>query len=148
MGQLPPVNSWVRLGWPLRLSTMCSSDISDLKKVAFLLRPRSVPRCSRRRLASRAGGRKWRRRAVTCAIRPYGIMLLMLCGDVPSNPGPRNWKHPCGLCSKPVMRNQEGIQYDLRRCDWGQPTIYFAIGDHVNVSWCRSHTNASGVMAT
>ena len=30
----------------------------------------------------------------------------------------------------------------------GQPTIYFAIGDHVNVSWCRSHTNASGVMAT
>ena len=31
---------------------------------------------------------------------------------------------------------------------WGQPTIYFAIGDHVNVSWCRSHTNASGVMAT
>ena len=31
---------------------------------------------------------------------------------------------------------------------WGQPSIYFAIGDHVNVSWCRSHTNASGVMAT
>ena len=30
----------------------------------------------------------------------------------------------------------------------GQPTIYFAIGDHANVSWCRSHTNASGVMAT
>ena len=30
----------------------------------------------------------------------------------------------------------------------GQPTIYSAIGDHVNVSWCRSHTNASGVMAT
>ena len=41
---------------------------------------------------------------------------------------------------------------DLTRNDpgtfWGQPTIYFAIGDHVNVSWCRSHTNASGVMAT
>ena len=65
--------------------------------------------------AAMAGGRKWRRRAVTCAIRPYGIMLLMLCGDVPSNPGPRNWKHPCGFCSKPVMRNQEGIQCDL--CD-------------------------------
>ena len=34
------------------------------------------------------------------------------------------------------------------RVIWGQPIIYFAIGDHVNVSWCRSHTNASGVMAT
>ena len=31
---------------------------------------------------------------------------------------------------------------------WGQPTIYFPIGDHVNVSRCRSHTNASGIIAT
>ena len=30
----------------------------------------------------------------------------------------------------------------------GQHSIYFPIGDHVNVSWCRSHTNASGVIAT
>ena len=32
--------------------------------------------------------------------------------------------------------------------DWGQPSIYFPIGDHVNVSWCCSHTNASGVIST
>ena len=30
----------------------------------------------------------------------------------------------------------------------GQPSIYFPIGDHVNVSWCCSHTNASGVIST
>ena len=30
----------------------------------------------------------------------------------------------------------------------GQPSIYFPIGDHVNVSRCRSHTNASGVIST
>ncbi len=63
--------------------------------------------------AGMAGGRKLRQRPVTYAIRPYGIMLLMLCGDVPSNPGPRHWRYPCGTCAKPVMRNQEGIQCDL-----------------------------------
>ena len=31
---------------------------------------------------------------------------------------------------------------------WGQPSIYFPIDDHVNVSRCRSHTNASGVIST
>ena len=31
---------------------------------------------------------------------------------------------------------------------WGQPSIYFPIGDHVNVSCCCSHTNASGVIST
>ena len=30
----------------------------------------------------------------------------------------------------------------------GEPSIYFPIGDHVNVSRCRSHTNASGVIST
>ena len=27
----------------------------------------------------------------------------------------------------------------------GQPSIYFPVGDH-DVSWCRSHTNSSGVI--
>ena len=40
------------------------------------------------------------------------------------------------------------VPREFRHREGGQPTIYFAIGDHVNVSWCRSHTNASGVMAT
>ena len=33
------------------------------------------------------------------------------------------------------------------RC-WGQPSIYFPIGDPVNVSRFRSHTNGSGVITT
>ena len=35
-----------------------------------------------------------------------------------------------------------------RACYRGQPSIYFPIGDHVNVSRCRSHTNALGVIST
>ena len=31
---------------------------------------------------------------------------------------------------------------------WGQPSVYFPVGDHANVSWCRSYTNASRVVAT
>ena len=34
--------------------------------------------------------------------------ILLLCGDIQTNPGPP--KHPCGLCSKPVKRNQKGIE--------------------------------------
>ena len=34
--------------------------------------------------------------------------ILLLCGDIRTNPGPL--KHPCGLCSKPVKRNQKGIE--------------------------------------
>ena len=30
------------------------------------------------------------------------IWLLLTAGDVESNQGPRNWKYPCGFCSKPV----------------------------------------------
>ena len=39
------------------------------------------------------------------------LSLLLLACDVSSNPGPQ-WKSPCGLCSKPVKRNQRGIQCD------------------------------------
>ena len=35
-----------------------------------------------------------------------------------------------------------------RTTNRGQPSIHFPIGDHVNVFWCRSHTNTSGVIAT
>ena len=29
------------------------------------------------------------------------------------NPGPRNWKYPCGVCAKPVKSNQRGVQCDV-----------------------------------
>ena len=34
--------------------------------------------------------------------------LLLLCGDVLENPGPV--KNLCGLCDKPVKRNQKAIE--------------------------------------
>ena len=42
------------------------------------------------------------------------LNLLLLCGDIDTNPGP-NWKYPCGSCKKPVKSNQHGIQCDS--CD-------------------------------
>jgi len=40
-------------------------------------------------------------------------MLLLLAGDVQLNPGPRNWKFPCGICEKPVKSNDKGIFCDV-----------------------------------
>ena len=42
------------------------------------------------------------------------LNLLLLCGDINTNPGP-NWKYPCGSYKKPVKSNQHGIQCDS--CD-------------------------------
>ena len=39
------------------------------------------------------------------------LSLLILCGDISSNPGP-NWKYPCGVCLKPVKINQKGLLCD------------------------------------
>ena len=48
-------------------------------------------------------------------IGSYVRLMLLLCGDVSLNPGPRNWKCPCGVCHKPVKSNQQGLQCDS--CD-------------------------------
>ena len=49
--------------------------------------------------------------------RPVSLLLSLLLlssGDVELNPGPaRNWKYPCGVCSKPVRSDQKGVQCDL-----------------------------------
>ena len=49
--------------------------------------------------------------------RPVSLLLSLLLlssGDVELNPGPaRNWKYPCGVCSKPVRPDQKGVQCDL-----------------------------------
>ena len=37
--------------------------------------------------------------------------LLLLGGDIQSNPGPV--KYPCGICERPVKYNQRGIQCDF-----------------------------------
>ena len=48
----------------------------------------------------------------TNCVELYGIIILLLSGDVESNPGPRQWKYPCTLCAKPVKSNQDGLLCD------------------------------------
>ena len=43
------------------------------------------------------------------------MWLIVLSGDVEVNPGPSTVKFPCKVCSKPVRRNQRGVQCDV--CD-------------------------------
>ena len=42
-------------------------------------------------------------------------ILILLSYDIEVNPGPRQWKYPCGSCLKPVKSNQKGIFCD--QCD-------------------------------
>ena len=49
---------------------------------------------------------------------PFSVILMLLAGDIEMNPGPQReskWKFPCGVCSRPVMKNQPGVQCD--KCD-------------------------------
>lgn len=43
------------------------------------------------------------------------VWFLLLAGDIEVNPGPKNWKYPCRVCSAPVKSNQQGVQCDI--CD-------------------------------
>ena len=59
--------------------------------------------------------RNQRRSTMFVRSKSYLLLnLLLLCGDIDTNPGP-NWKYPCGSCKKPVKSNQHGIQCDS--CD-------------------------------
>ena len=51
-------------------------------------------------------GPVYRRKSISLALLNY--WLLLTAGDIEVNPGPV--KHPCGICSRPVKRNQKGIQ--------------------------------------
>ena len=82
--------------------------------------------------------------------------LLSVC--VLAGGGWRDWRVLCGLAWRGrlgcdcvwdvVMGDRHVDVWVLLDGAWGQPSIYFPIGDHVNVSWCCSHTNASGVIST
>ncbi len=43
------------------------------------------------------------------------FLILMLAGDVESNPGPRVPKYPCGMCSKAVKQSDKAVCCDI--CD-------------------------------
>ena len=56
--------------------------------------------------------------------------FLTLSGDVHLNHGPSTprWKYPCGICAKPVKRNQKGICCDF--CNRWFHTCCCAVDDH------------------
>jgi len=63
---------------------------------------------------------------------PSGTKLITICtillsGDIELNPGPRQYKHPCGVCSKPVKSNQKGIQCEV--CNFWLHTRCIGIPD-------------------
>ncbi len=44
----------------------------------------------------------------------YFLVILVLSGDIQSNPGPVvNWKYPCEKCNRPVKTNQAGIMCEV-----------------------------------
>ena len=74
-------------------------------------------------------------------------LLLLLSGDVASNPGPRQPRHPCGTCSYAVGTRQRAIQCD--ECDfWTHLTCiphmtnaqYYELGNSDEPWFCNACT--------
>ena len=66
--------------------------------------------------------------------------LLILSGDLELNPGPGNCKYPCGVCSRPVKKNQKAVQCDScdtwihKKCMLMNTQIYEALAN-TSISW-------------
>ena len=69
-------------------------------------------------LRNESGYREFSRAKKSCVIFRLGrlndpsrlpMLLLLLGGDIKVKPE-HNWKFPCGICLKPVKKNQAGIQ--------------------------------------
>ena len=69
-------------------------------------------------------------------------ITLVLAGDIELNPGPVNYKYPCGTCLKPVRSNQKGVACDScdlwyhKACLGMRTCIYDNLG---TVSWHCLH---------
>ena len=93
-------------------------------------------------------------------VRPtasFIFAIVMLAGDVCPNPGPRNIRNPCGICSKGVRSKQGGIYCDqcniwfhTRQQCLGMPQETY--GRHVNnenLEWfCSKCTTSSSYNST
>lgn len=73
---------------------------------------------------------------------PTSLWILLLAGDIEVDPGPRQWRFPCEVCSAPVKNNQKGVQCDV--CDsWlharciGLSTDDYAKLQSSDDNWCR-----------
>lgn len=68
-------------------------------------------------------------------------LILLSCGDISQNPGPVNYKYPCGICAKAVRKYQNGICCDgcnlwhhLKCLDMTNETFNF-LSQHENTDW-------------
>ena len=70
----------------------------------------------------------------------WSFILLILSGDVETNPGPPSTKYPCGICSKPCKSNQPAIQCNSceawihKKCVKINPIIWESLAN-TSVSW-------------
>ena len=77
------------------------------------------------------------RRPPRSTLFPY--TTLFRSGDIRTNPGPL--KHPCGLCSKPVKRNQKGIECEdcfewfHTNCIFMSTQSYQTFADNTKLVW-------------
>ena len=50
---------------------------------------------------------------VKLALATLPLCYFLIAGDIETNPGPKQCKFPCGVCSAPVKINQSGVQCDV-----------------------------------
>ena len=73
----------------------------------------------------------------------FALAMLLLCGDICLNPGPRNIRYPCGICKKAVKSNQQEICCDLceiwfhtrSSCLNMMEETYKAHSENINLQW-------------
>lgn len=75
-----------------------------------------------------------------CPEKSVFLLLLLLAGDVHSNPGPRPPKYPCGVCHKAVKWDPQAPSVCCDSCDVWYHQHCLAMPDAVfralhNVSW-------------
>ena len=69
------------------------------------------------------------------------VLLILMSGDISTNPGPRTIKYPSGVCKKAVRWNQDAVKCD--QCDtWYHitcmqmnPITYQYLANHSDTTW-------------
>ena len=107
---------FVALLWLSRL-LLCSDNLKDASKIApkdasLRILEQEVRSAAFQNRVNRTMGCNWKSKHQTTH-RLLLLVILVLSGDIQLNPGPPNWKYPCGLCSKPVKCNQPGIECEV-----------------------------------
>ena len=72
------------------------------------------------------------------------LLLLLLAGDINTNPGPYQPKYPCGICNKAVKWKQQAIECEVcftwyhKHCMEMSDEIFEALQNHASYTWICS----------